>query len=325
LTPETLAVAAVVLVMSAVGVGLIRRWATNRQTLDVPNERSSHSVPTPRGGGLMIVVGTLAGFGWVMCRSTDIHTRTTLSFLIAAILIAAISFIDDLRSLSSSSRLVAHVLTAIVIGISGRVVTVPGVELTWHAAALVTLLWIAGLTNAYNFMDGIDGIAGLQATGFVGTALREDLERRGHIPILAARRSVNGRGEYRVVGDIHSATDWSRAVEGVDVVFHLAGYAHQFGRASSDERAFFRINVEGTRRLAEQAASAGVRRLIFVSSIKANGDESPASGFDETTDPAPEDAYGRSKLAAEIALHEATRATGLGVTVVRPPLIYGPR
>jgi nucleoside-diphosphate-sugar epimerase len=163
------------------------------------------------------------------------------------------------------------------------------------------------------------------ATGFVGTALREDLERRGHVPILAARGSVDGRGEYRVVGDIHGATDWSRAVEGVDVVFHLAGYAHQFGRAGSNERAFFRINVDGTRRLAEQAASAGVRRLIFVSSIKANGDESPASGFDETTDPAPEDAYGRSKLAAEIALHEAARATGLSVTVIRPPLIYGPR
>jgi UDP-N-acetylmuramyl pentapeptide phosphotransferase/UDP-N-acetylglucosamine-1-phosphate transferase len=156
-------------VMTYIGVGRFRRWAERRQLLDLPNERSSHTRPTPRGGGVIIVAVTL------ICGAMlpAIYGRPSLwpayvSYAAGALLVAAVSWLDDLRSLPSSARFAAH-LAGAAAAIAGlgywHVVKLPVVgELNWGGwGAAVTVVWIVGLTNAFNFMDGTDGIAGAQA------------------------------------------------------------------------------------------------------------------------------------------------------------------
>ncbi len=160
------------------GVAFFRSWAVRRQILDFPNERSSHTRPTPRGGGLVIVVVTLLG-GWVLASASDLRPLWVpyLSYATGALLVAVISWLDDLRPLPSSIRLGVHLGAAvIVIGGLGywRTLALPlvgSITLGWWGA-LLTAIWILGLTNAYNFMDGTDGIAGAQAlVGGLGWAL----------------------------------------------------------------------------------------------------------------------------------------------------------
>ncbi|EME69134.1 NAD-dependent epimerase/dehydratase [Paramagnetospirillum caucaseum] len=155
------------------------------------------------------------------------------------------------------------------------------------------------------------------AGGFVGSALVEELRRRGDEVIGAGRREV---------GEIGPETDWRPLLAGAETVIHLANRAHVMTETGGDPEALFhRINVEGSVGLAEQAAAAGARRLVFVSSIKANGEETHAEAFTNTSQPAPWDAYGRSKWEAEQRLAAHCARTGLELVVVRPPLIYGPR
>lgn len=165
------------------------------------------------------------------------------------------------------------------------------------------------------------------ANGFVGSALCEALERAGH----GLRRAVRGPGNTGApratvaVGDIGAKTDWRDALAGSDCVVHLAARTHVLREAAADPLAEYRrVNVEGTRRLAEQAAAAGVRRLVFLSSVKVNGERTVSQAFVEGDPPRPEDAYGISKWEAEQELLQIARATGLEVVVLRPPLVYGP-
>lgn len=162
------------------------------------------------------------------------------------------------------------------------------------------------------------------ATGFVGRAVLPALCAAGHAPVAATRRLgalPEGVAEVRV-GEIGPATDWRAAMAGIDAVLHLAAHVHSPG---SDAQDFARVNASGTARLASQAAAAGVRRLLFVSTVKVHGERSPAERpFNEADAPAPEDAYGRSKLAGEKALADVAAATGLETVVLRPPLVYGP-
>lgn len=152
------------------------------------------------------------------------------------------------------------------------------------------------------------------ASGFVGQALCPELRRRGHEVVAASRAEV---------GDIGPATDWPLA--GIEAVVHLAARVHVMADAAADPWGEYRrVNVEGTRRLAEQAAGAGVRRLVFLSSIKVNGDDSGERPFTEDDPPDLDDPYGRSKWQAEQALAEVAGASGLEVVTVRPPLVYGP-
>lgn len=152
--------------LSWVGVALLRRWAERREIFDVPNERSSHTRPTPRGGGLAIVVVTLAG--WLIFDRTSLDYWPLWPYVCGALLIAAISWLDDLRTVPTLIRFAVHGLAAALAILSFGY---------WHATSIplfnqlslgwlgwpLTFLWIVGLTNAYNFMDGIDGIAGTQA------------------------------------------------------------------------------------------------------------------------------------------------------------------
>lgn len=165
------------------------------------------------------------------------------------------------------------------------------------------------------------------ASGFVGTALTAQLARRGLTVRGAVRGLVPGiqPAELAPVGDVGPDTDWRSALAGVDTVMHLAARVHVMNEHAEDPlRAFRRVNVEGTRRLAEQAAAGNVRRLVFVSSVKVHGERSlpgrPLTIFDP---PVPEDAYGQSKLEAEQVLRDVALETGLEVVIVRPPLVYG--
>jgi len=166
-------------------------------------------------------------------------------------------------------------------------------------------------------------IAVTGANGFVGQHLCSHLSREGHQPRLIQRRFA--QGTFQIPG-IVSSTDWSDALSGVDVVIHCASRVHVLHDQVADPLAAYRaVNVAGTQRLAIQAAELGVKRLIFLSSIKVNG-EGTRSGasFNGLSPAAPLDPYGISKLEAEQALHQVSSATGLEVAIVRPPLVYGP-
>jgi nucleoside-diphosphate-sugar epimerase len=126
------------------------------------------------------------------------------------------------------------------------------------------------------------------------------------------------------VGELSAQKDWGPAVDGIDTVVHLVAHVHVMGHDGSEgEAPFYRVNVDGTRALASAAAAAGVRRFVFLSSIKVNGDSS-VQAFTEADVPAPTDAYGKSKWQAEQALREIAERTGMQWVVLRPPLVYGP-
>lgn len=166
--------------------------------------------------------------------------------------------------------------------------------------------------------------------GFVGRALVPVLLDNGYDVTVSSRGGDIGGlpPEVRVVatGPVGPDTDWSRAVADADMVVHLAGRVHVMRDDTADPLAEFRrVNVDGTRNLAEQAARAGVRRFVFVSSIKVNGERTPPDGaFTEAMAPAPEDPYGISKAEAEQALMDVAGRTALEPVVLRPPLVYGP-
>ncbi len=163
------------------------------------------------------------------------------------------------------------------------------------------------------------------ANGFIGKGLVNLLKDSGYDVVSAVRHPTNIAGE-RLVGEIDSTTDWRAALEGVDVVVHLAARVHVMKEEPETTQAeFYRVNTEGTLKLAKQAAQAGVKRLIFLSTIKVNG-ESTANqiSFSPEDSPAPSDSYARSKWEAEKGLMEISKRHGLDVVIVRPPLVYGP-
>lgn len=169
------------------------------------------------------------------------------------------------------------------------------------------------------------------ANGFIGRALCAALHRRGHAVRRVARHLAAGatpeeRAETVSVGNIDGQTDWTQVLPGIDTVIHLAARVHVMRESAADPLAEFRrVNVAGTECLARAAAAAGVKRLVYVSSVKVNGEmTAPGQAFTEADAPAPQDPYGVSKFEAEVALRRVARETGLEAVIVRPPLVYGP-
>ena len=161
------------------------------------------------------------------------------------------------------------------------------------------------------------------SNGFIGQHLACHL-RSQRLHIRRIQRRITTDSFH--IPSIDSSTNWSDALSGVDVVIHCASRVHVLHDQVADPLAAYRaVNVAGTQRLALQAAELGVKRLIFLSSIKVNG-EGTRSGvsFNELSPAAPLDPYGISKLEAEQALHQVSAQTGLEVVIVRPPLVYGP-
>ena len=170
------------------------------------------------------------------------------------------------------------------------------------------------------------------ATGFVGRALVDRLASDPRFVVRAASRSANPDWPQYVepiqVEDLGGSPNYAEALRGVSCLIHAAARVHVSDESAPDANAlasFRSVNVVGTRRLAEQAARAGVRRFIFVSSIKVNGASTePGEPFRMSDIPKPQCAYGVSKWQAEQALRQVAGETGLQVVVVRPPLAYGP-
>jgi len=161
------------------------------------------------------------------------------------------------------------------------------------------------------------------ATGFVGKALVRDLAGRGHGAIPVVRRAAALPHEV-IVPDMNAQTDWHPALAGCDAVVHLAARVHLMHDTAQDPLALYRAtNTEATLNLARQAARAGVKRFVFVSSIKVNG-EGRDTPYRETDVAAPEDAYAISKWEAEQGLQRIAQETGLEIVILRPPLVYGP-
>ncbi|MFM9434991.1 nucleoside-diphosphate-sugar epimerase [Janthinobacterium sp. CG_23.3] len=160
------------------------------------------------------------------------------------------------------------------------------------------------------------------ADGFVGKALCDALHTRG----LAAVRAVRTGGNGKVgVGNLSTTTNWQAALAGCDAVIHLAARVHVMNEQTHAPLAEFRaINVDATMNLARQAVAAGIRRFVFVSSVKVNGEETFGAPFTAFDVAAPQDAYGQSKWEAELGLRALAQETGLEVVIVRPPLVYGP-
>lgn len=161
------------------------------------------------------------------------------------------------------------------------------------------------------------------ANGFVGCALLETLTNAG-LNVSGAVRSHAGLKQV-AVGDIGPETDWRTALLGCEVVIHLAARVHVMHDDATDPLAAFRVvNTSATLNLARQAAHSGVRRFVFLSSIKVNGEATLTQAYRETDVPNPQDAYAVSKWEAEMGLHALALATGMEVVILRPPLVYGP-
>ncbi|MFC1844180.1 UDP-glucose 4-epimerase family protein [Thermodesulfobacteriota bacterium] len=194
------------------------------------------------------------------------------------------------------------------------------------------------------------------ATGFVGYTLCCSLIVQGHkvhgsircdstlLPLknnCVCEKTI----EYINVGTIGATTNWSEALQDTETVVHLAARVHVMQDKSSNPLAFFReVNTAGTERLARESAKAGVRRFVYLSSIKVNGEETglqtedsglraedlglsrtnAAPSFSETDIPSPQDPYAISKWEAEQALHAISKETGMEVVIIRSPLVYGP-
>jgi nucleoside-diphosphate-sugar epimerase len=165
-------------------------------------------------------------------------------------------------------------------------------------------------------------------TGFVGAVLARHLAGDGTNEIVApVRRPLELPGiATPIVGEIGPATDWRPLLTGVEGIVHCAGRAHQMADSANDPLAAFRnTNTAGTLALAEAAAMAGVRRFVFVSSVKVHGEGGTAGRpFSEVDHPAPADPYAVSKWEAEQGLTRLAVQSGLEVVIIRPPLVYGP-
>lgn len=176
------------------------------------------------------------------------------------------------------------------------------------------------------------------ATGFVGSAL---------LLRCAALNAIDGFGgksdavmgicrdapamavdgvRFTQLGDLAGPVDWQPVLQGINVVVHTAARVHVMMDTATDPLAEFRrVNVHAALQLAKQAAAAGVKRFVFISSIKVNGETtSPGRPFTAEDFAAPQDAYGISKMEAEQGLRQIAAQTGLEVVIIRPPLVYGP-
>lgn len=169
------------------------------------------------------------------------------------------------------------------------------------------------------------------AGGFVGTALLGRLRSEPQFSVRAAVRSLSGHEgpagiDWIETGDLAAAADWQAALQDIDVIVHLAARVHVMRDSAADPLAAFRrVNVEGTLNLARQALAAGVKRFIFISSIKVNGEATrPGQPYRADDAPAPEDAYGISKREAEDALRALCHDSPMDFVIIRPPLVYGP-
>lgn len=164
------------------------------------------------------------------------------------------------------------------------------------------------------------------ASGFIGRFLIQRLHDIGHLIVAASRSTEKSVGLHCAISpDLGPHADWSRCLINVDAVIHLAGRAHitNTGTSPAIEAEYQRVNNHGTRALASQAVAAGVKHFLYMSSVHAVS-TSMNERITSHTPPLPTSPYGRSKLAAEVAVMEELHGTGCTFTILRAPLVYGP-
>ena len=167
------------------------------------------------------------------------------------------------------------------------------------------------------------------SAGFIGAHLARMLAGNGWRVVAVSRKVRNGESIANVrnveLSLCRDSASWQAALTSIQSVVHLAAHVHQTGsKKGRDEGLFREVNVEGSRFVAERAARAGVRRLIFLSSIKVNGEITDGRPFGADDVPLPQDAYANSKLEAEVILREICFRANMELVIVRPPLVYGP-
>jgi len=173
-------------------------------------------------------------------------------------------------------------------------------------------------------------IAVTGATGFLGKPLLNELSEiysdNAVVPVLRKETSEFKNFDYLVVDGIGPLTDWDDKLVGIDCIIHCAARVHVMNETVDDPlEAFREVNVQGTLALAKAAAKSGVKRFIFVSSIKVNGESTTGRlPYKSSDKPSPEDPYGISKAEAEEGLKLISDETGMEVVIIRPPLVYGP-
>ncbi|MEO5896526.1 MAG: glycosyltransferase family 4 protein [Vicinamibacterales bacterium] len=212
------------LLVSVAGVAAFIGWAARGGLIDVPNLRSSHQVPTPRGAGavIVLVVTAVAGYGAYRAGFDQVVIA------VPALLIAGISGADDIRSLPSWLRLLVHTGCAVVVVLAVRQ-AVPG---GWPLAAMIlSTVWIVGLTNAYNFMDGIDGISGAQAV-VSGLALTVAAMHAGLLEVAAAGIAIAAASAGFLVHNWSPARVFMGDVGSAFLGFSFAAGALQVGSVS---------------------------------------------------------------------------------------------
>ena len=167
------------------------------------------------------------------------------------------------------------------------------------------------------------------ANGFIGQSICEALFKANRLFAGTIRskgfKSSNDNIEYILVDDIGNSTNWKIALKGVDCIIHCAGRAHILKKIDANEKKILNsVNVDVTKQLAKQAAELGVKRLVFLSSIKVNGEVTQEKETFRYNDaPNPKDAYAKSKLEAEKVLWKVSSELGLEIVIVRLPLVYG--
>ena len=166
------------------------------------------------------------------------------------------------------------------------------------------------------------------ASGFVGRTLLPVLSLRSHEIVAAMRAAPSDRhtpSNSVAIGDINAATNWSDALHGADAVVHLAARVHVMSENAGDPlKEFRRVNTDGTLNLARQAAIAGVRRFIFLSTIGVNGNTTQTEvPFKENDASLPHDPYSMSKHEAEVGLRAISKSTGIEIVIIRPTLVHG--
>ena len=163
------------------------------------------------------------------------------------------------------------------------------------------------------------------STGLIGRSLQSGLSDNALDFRAAVRQYVAaGPEEQEVIKSLDEDTDWRKALVGIHVVIHLAAQVHVRPKSSLDVEVFHEVNVLGTRHLAESAAKAGVRRFIFLSTVKVHGENSGPQPFKESDPLNPQDPYAESKARAEVELRRIGRDSGMEIVILRPPLVYGP-
>ncbi len=165
------------------------------------------------------------------------------------------------------------------------------------------------------------------ANGFIGSALIKELVNEGWYVTAATREPLPALDSEHIrnvsIGSINASTLWEDALEGMDVVVHLAARVHVMSdKTRNPLGAYRKVNVQGSRKLAEIASQSGVKRLVLLSSVKVNGEEH-SRAYREDDEPEPQDPYGISKMEGELALRTIADGSEMDYVIIRPPLVYG--